>query len=152
MKSLLKTTVAAILVLVMTGWAFAYETDFDDLHRYTQNLPGWKLGRGITNILSGPHELFAAMTNDAIKGAYWGAYDGGFQGYIAGSTNGFIAGSLSGTFKALKRMTLGGLEILTFWKPEYGPTMDPEYGTRCRAFTDNDYFDPDPFWYTGPPR
>jgi hypothetical protein len=30
--------------------------------------------------------------------------------------------------------------------------MDPEWGTRNLAFGARDYFDPDPFWYTGPER
>jgi hypothetical protein len=49
-------------------------------------------------------------------------------------------------------MTTGAVEMLTFWKPEYGPTIDPTYGTRCKAWGEGDYFSPEPFWYTGPWR
>ncbi len=90
------------------------------------------------------------MTNNAIKGAYKGAYDGGFQGYVAGGTNGLIAGIVPGLVYGFRRMTTGALEILTFWKPEYGPTMDPEYGTRNLAFGNQDYFRSEPFWYDKP--
>lgn len=64
--------------------------------------------------------------------------------------NGYIAGFSIGVVKGVKRMTTGAVEVLTFWKPEYGPTIDPTYGTRCKAFGDTDYFDPEPFWYRGP--
>jgi len=148
--NVLRFAVAAILVVVIGGTACAFETDFDDLKEFDRSLPAWKFGRGVVNILSGPHELFTHMTNAAIDGGYYGAYDGGLQGYIAGSTNGLIAGSWTGTVAMAKRMTRGLLEIVTFWKPEYGPTLEPEYGTRCQA--DPYYFDPNPFWYVGPDR
>ena len=152
MKTFPATATALVLVIGICSWSFAYETDFDDLNRFERNLPAWKLGRGITNIASAPHEIIANMTNNAIKGAYKGAYDGGLFGYLAGSANGYIAGAVPGVISALRRMTTGALEILTFWKPEYGPTLDPEYGTRSLAWGEQDYFDPDPFWYNGPPR
>lgn len=152
MKKLLTTAIAVILVMGMGCWAFAYETDFDDLQRFDRSLPAWKLGRGFVNLLTAPQELVSNITNNAINGAYQGAYDGGLHGYMAGSLNGFIAGSIVGMQKMAKRATTGCLEILTFWKPEYGPTMEPQYGTRDRSFTDLDYFNPDPFWYVGPPR
>jgi hypothetical protein len=148
--SILKIALAAVLVAVVGGKALAFETDFDDLKHFDRSLPAWKLGRGVVDVLSGPHELFAHMTNAAIDGGYYGAYDDGLQGFMAGSANGFIAGSLTGAVAMAKRMTTGLLEIVTFWKPEYGPTLDPEYGTRCQA--DPHYFDPEPFWYLGPER
>ncbi len=150
----MKTTVSAIIVLFLAlgigSHCLAYETDFTDIQEFDRSLPFWKFGRGVTNILSGPHELLTHMTNNAIKGAYKGAYDGGLQGYVAGGTNGFIAGIVPGLVYGFRRMTTGALEILTFWKPEYGPTMDPEYGTRNLAFGTQDYFQSEPFWYDKP--
>jgi putative exosortase-associated protein (TIGR04073 family) len=152
----MKTVVAAATALILalgTAWcAFAYETDFDDLRQFDRCLPAWKLGRGFVNLVSGPYELVTHMTNNAINGSYDGAYDGGLQGSLAGGANGAIAGVIPGMYHALKRTTVGALEILTFWKPEYGPTMEPIYGTRNKAFGEQDYFDPDPFWYLGPSR
>jgi putative exosortase-associated protein (TIGR04073 family) len=141
-----------ISFLVFSPQVGAYETDFQDLQEFDRNLAGWKLGRGISNIIWGPYELLAQVTNNSINGAYNGAYDGGLQGYLAGSLNGAVAGSTAGIYSMVKRISVGLLEVVTFWKPEYGPTMDPQWGTRNRAFTDQDYFDPDPFWYNGPPR
>ncbi len=153
MKQVFTAAIALILVVGIGCCTFAYETDFDDLRRFDRNLPGWKLGRGITNMMSGPHELFTHVTNSAIKGAYYGAYDGGFHGHLSGSINGFIAGTRTGILSGLRRMTLGALEVLTFWKPEYGPTMDPTYGSRALAWGQQDYFDPGtPFWYNSIPR
>jgi hypothetical protein len=152
MKRFLISAVAIVLVLGMGCWSFAYETDFDDLNAFDRSLPAWKLGRGIVNMISGPHEVAAHIANAAIDGGYNGAYESGWWGHIAGSVNGIIAGTITGVVAAAKRTTLGFVEVGTFWKPEYGSTIDPEYGTRCRAFGDQDYFDPNPFWYTGPPR
>jgi|WetSurMetagenome_2_1015567.scaffolds.fasta_scaffold584283_1 putative exosortase-associated protein (TIGR04073 family) len=150
MKKLMTTAVAAVFVLGFACWSFGYETDFDDLHQFDRNLPGWKLGRGVVNILSAPHEFFANVTNNAIRGAHKGAYYDGLHGYVMGSLNGFIAGIGPGVSCGFRRMTTGALEILTFWKPEYGPTVDPEYGTHNRAFGDRDYYNPKNFWYNGP--
>jgi putative exosortase-associated protein (TIGR04073 family) len=152
MKKVFTAATALILALALVCTCFAFETDFDDLNKFDRNLPGWKFGRGVVNILIAPLELITQPTNNAIKGGYWGAYDGGAKGWIAGSTNGFIAGVGPGVYGAVKRATTGVLEILTFWKPEYGPTIDPEYGTRSLAWGKRDYFDTDPFWYTGPWR
>ena len=82
------------------------------------------------------------MTNEALNGSYAGAYNEGMYGSVAGVLNGYIAGFSIGVVKGVKRMTTGAVEVLTFWKPEYGPTIDPTYGTRCKAFGDTDYFDP----------
>jgi hypothetical protein len=150
MKICLTASVAIILLVVAGGASFGFETDFDDLNNFDRSLPAWKLGRGVVNFLTAPGELFTHMANAAIDGGYYGAYDGGLQGYLAGSTNGMIAGSFTGACQMMKRATTGLMEIVTFWKPEYGPTMDPEYGTRFRG--DPFYFDPEPFWYVGPPR
>jgi len=148
-----KRLIAAVILIILTAsWAVAWETDFDDLRKFDRTLPGWKLGRGFCNLLAFPYELFINMSNFAIDGQYNGAYDNGLWGSLMGPLNGAIAGAGHGTYLGMKRMTLGALEILTFWKPEYGPTMDPEYGTRNRAFGDQDYFDPNPYWYTGPRR
>ncbi len=152
MKTLFKAALCLYMVACMAGWSVALETDFDDIRQFDRNLPMWKLGRGFSNFISGPHEFFAHITNESIKGGYAGAYEGGLQGYLAGSTNGAVAGTLPGIYHALKRMTTGLLEVLTFWKPEYGPTIDPHWGTRALCFGDQDYFDPDPFWYVGPDR
>jgi hypothetical protein len=152
MSKTLAALIGLILVVGIGSSSWAFETDFDDLQRFDRNLPGWKFGRGIVNMISAPDELFTAMTNNAIKGAYYGAYDGGVKGYLGGSTNGMIAGIFPGTTRMLRRFTLGVLEILTFWKPEYGPTMDPQWGTRCLAWPAVDYFNPDPFWYNSVER
>lgn len=152
MKNFSATVLLTILVVGIGSWAFSDETHFDDLRKFDRSLPAWKFGRGVVNILSGPHELFASMTNNAISGAYNGAYGGGFHGYIAGSLNGFIGGTGPGLVKMLRRMSTGCLEVLTFWRCEYGPTVDPPYGTISRAFPNLDYFDKEPFWYSGPAR
>ncbi|HMK34366.1 MAG TPA: hypothetical protein VK463_04810 [Desulfomonilaceae bacterium] len=152
MKRFTTIITTAILLAATASLCFAFETDFDDLQRFDRTLPGWKLGRGVVNILGAPQELFANMTNNAINGNYYGAYDEGMYGSWAGAMNGYIAGMFPGVGRMLKRATTGMLEIATFWKPEYGPTMDPTYGTRCRAFGDEDYFNPNPFWYWGPSR
>jgi len=153
MKRTLTAIAVVILTLVITCLSFAYETDFDDLKRFDRSLPAWKLGRGVVNILSGPYELCVNIGNGMIDGAYVGAYDGAFQGYLAGAGNGFIAGTLSGAYLGARRLTVGALEILTFWKPEFGPTIEPLYGTRDKAMAGpQDYFDPDPWWYNGPMR
>ncbi len=148
MKNLSLALLAAILLMGTVCPSFAYETDFDDLRRFDRTLPAWKFGRGVVNVLSAPYEMIATVTNASADGAAYGAYDGGLQGYLAGSTNGFIAGSIDGSYRAAKRLTTGLLEILTFWKPEYGPTLDPVYGTRNRA--DGSFFESEPFWYIGP--
>lgn len=152
MKKFSAIAIIALVMATMAATSFAYETDFDDLRRFDRNLPSWKLGRGFVNILNGPSELFAAMTNNAIDGNYYGAYDEGIMGAMSGGLNGAIAGVLPGVYNMVRRMTTGTLEILTFWKPEYGPTVDPTWATRCRAWPEQDYFDPNPFWYSGPPR
>ncbi len=152
MKTVLKIACALIISLVLAIPVCAYETDFDDLREFNRDLPGWKLGRGFVNMLSGPHEFTTHIANNSIQGAYNGSYDGGFQGYLAGSANGLIAGIWPGLKHGVRRMTVGALEMITFWSPEYGPTMDPTYGTRNMAFGEQDYFDPNPFWYNGPPR
>lgn len=152
MKQIFTAAITFSLIMVIGCCAFAYETDFDDLGRFDRNLPAWKFGRGVTNMMSGPYELLTHMTNNAIKGAYHGSYDGGFKGNISGALNGFIAGTGTGLLYGLRRMTVGALEMLTFWKPEYGPTMDPTYGTRNLAWGRQDYFDPDqPYWYNSIP-
>jgi hypothetical protein len=150
MKRLSTLILAGLLILSLGGATLAYETDFDDLHRFDRNLPTWKLGRGVTNMCSLPHEVFSNMANEAINGNMVGAYGEGMFGSFAGALNGYIAGFGIGMIKGVKRMTTGVVEVLTFWKPEYGPTIDPTYGTRCKAFGDQDYFDSAPFWYTGP--
>jgi len=152
MKKLLIIKTALILALAMASFSAAFETDFDDLHKFDRSLPAWKFGRGVTNILTAPYEFWVNMSNEAIAGSYEGAYDGGLEGSLAGGLNGFIAGTFSGTWKGLRRMTTGALEMLTFWKPEYGPTVEPEWGTRNMAFGSMDYFQPDPYWYWGPAR
>jgi len=153
MKRTLTASAVVILTLVITCLSFAYETDFDDLKRFDRNLPAWKLGRGVVNILSGPHELFTNIGNEMINGAYVGAYDGALQGYLAGAGNGFVAGTLSGVYLGVRRVAVGALEVLTFWKPEFGPTIEPLYGTRDKAMAGpQDYFSPDPWWYNGPMR
>ncbi len=153
MNKTLLTTLTVLLTLTMLTWSWSYETDFDDLNRFDQSLPAWKFGRGVVNLLSLPHELFANMTNESIKGAYNGAYDGALPGYLAGSANGVIAGTGIGLYKGVKRMTVGAIEMLTFWKPEFGPTMEPTWGTRCQAFSGpDDYYSLDPWWYNGPDR
>ena len=152
MKTPIIAIVALIVVMGLAGFAHAFETDFDDINQFDRNLMWWKFGRGVTNVLSGPYELFTEMGNNAIHGAYVGAYDGSLQGYMAGSANGYIAGFFSGMYKGLRRMTTGALEIVTFWKPEYGPTLDPLYGTRDEAMGYHDFFKPEPFWYNGPAR
>ena len=66
-----------------------------------------------------------------------------FQGYLAGAGNGFVAGTLSGLYLGVRRLTVGAMEILTFWKPEFGPTIEPLYGTRDKSMAGpQDYFDP----------
>lgn len=152
MKKLLIISTALLLTLAMASVSAAFETDFDDLHKFDRSLPAWKFGRGVTNILTAPYELIANTTNEAIAGSYEGAYDGGLQGSLAGGFNGFIAGTFSGTWKGLRRLTTGALEMITFWKPEYGPTIEPEWGTRNAAFGSIDYFNADPYWYWGPTR
>ncbi len=152
MKAAWKAVITLVLCLSLVGLAQAFETDFDDIERFDRSLPAWKFGRGIVNILSGPREFCTHMSNNAIKGAYVGAYDGSLQGYIAGATNGYIAGFFPGLYYGLRRMTVGALEVITFWKPEYGPTLDPHYGTRVDAMGYQDFFDPDPYWYNGPAR
>lgn len=152
MKKYRAVAYAVIAVMGIGSWALADETAFDDLQKFDKSLPAWKFGRGIVNILSGPHELFANMTNNAINGAYYGSYQGSFPGYVAGSLNGFIGGAGPGLVKMARRMSTGALEVLTFWKCEYGPTLDPTYGTNSRAFGSEDYFDKEPFWYNGPAR
>jgi putative exosortase-associated protein (TIGR04073 family) len=150
MKKFVILATAAILVVSISCLSFAYETDFDDLHRFDRNLPAWKLGRGIVNVLGAPQELLACMTNNAIDGERWGAYDEGMFGSLAGALNGHLAGIFPGVTRMLKRAGTGLLEIATFWKPEYGPTMEPTYGTRCYAWGYQDYFSAHPFWYMGP--
>jgi putative exosortase-associated protein (TIGR04073 family) len=150
MRKLVTTATAVTLVLGMACFALAYESDFDDLYEFNRGLPGWKLGRGVTNILSAPYEVFVNMTNNAIDGATKGAYYDGLQGYLMGSLNGFIAGVGPGVWNGFRRMTTGALEILTFWKPEYGPTIDPEYGTHNRSFPAFDYYNTNNFWYVRP--
>lgn len=150
MKKTLMLTIVLVLALGAGYQALAYETDFDDIQEFDRNLPSWKFGRGVTNILSGPHELLTHMSNNAIKGAYKGAYEGGLHGYLCGATNGFIAGIVPGLISGFRRMTTGALEMITFWKPEYGPTVDPEYGTHDLSYGSRDYFNDDPFWYDRP--
>lgn len=150
MRKFMTLTLAIVLVLGIGCWAFAYETDFDDLTRFDKDLPWWKFGRGVVNILSFPHELLTNMTNNAIEGARTGAYYDGLYGYMAGSFNGFVAGIVPGMTSGVRRMTTGALEILTFWKPEYGPTIDPLYGTHNKSFGAGDYYNENNFWYYGP--
>ena len=83
MKKFVLIATAAILMASLASLSFAYETDFDDLNRFDRTLPGWKLGRGIVNILGAPQELFANMTNNAINGSYSGTYDEGINGSIS---------------------------------------------------------------------
>ena len=150
MKRTLTATIAVTLMLVITCLSFAYETDFDDLKRFDRSLPGWKLGRGVVNIISAPYEIYANITDAMLEGAYVGAYDGALQGYLAGSGNGFIAGATTGLYLGVRRLTVGAMEILTFWKPEFGPTIEPLYGTRDKSFGGpQDFFDPDPWWFNG---
>jgi putative exosortase-associated protein (TIGR04073 family) len=152
MRKFLTIVSTCLLVCGAASWSPAFETDFDDLRRFDNNLPGWKLGRGIVNMFGLPHEMVTHVTNNAIKGAYAGSYEGGFFGYLAGSANGIIAGFFPGVYYGVRRMTTGAVEVLTFWRPEYGPTIDPQYGSRNLAFTERDYFNENPYWYTGPPR
>ncbi len=151
MKRILTATIAVALMLVITCLSFAYETDFDDLKRFDRSLPAWKLGRGVVNIISAPYELWVNVTNSMIDGAYVGAYDGALQGYLAGTGNGFIAGATTGVYLGVRRLTVGAMEILTFWKPEFGPTIEPLYATRDKSFAGpQDYFSPEPWWFNGP--
>jgi putative exosortase-associated protein (TIGR04073 family) len=152
MRKLIILASSLILILSLSAASFGFETDFDDLRQFDRNLPGWKFGRGVSNVLFAPNELWTNMVNSAINGNYNGAYDTGLLGSWAGALNGYVAGIFPGTARMLQRATTGVIEMLTFWKPEYGPTMDPEYGTRCKAFGPQDYFNPNPFWYWGPPR
>lgn len=149
MKALVTIGLAFVLVVSVAGMACAYETDFDDLYRTDRHLPSWKLGRGVMNLIALPHELFNHMINYSIVGAREGAADGALQGYWAGAINGYISGFFPGLYAGLKRMTTGALEILTFWKPEYGPTIEPIYGSRSKTFGPQDYGE-NSFWYFGP--
>lgn len=150
MKKLLALVTALVLILGIGSISLAYESDFDDIHQADRNLAFWKLGRGVMNVFALPHELLTNMTNEAIKGGRQGAYEGAWPGYIAGSFNGAIAGACMGFKKGFERLTRGGLEILTFWKPEYGPTIDPAFGTRAIQFGQQDFFEDEPFWDYGP--
>jgi len=153
MKRTWPAAAAVILTLAIACSSFAYETDFDDLKRFDRNLPAWKLGRGVVNVLSGPYEIISNMTNEAINGAYIGAYDGALQGYLAGVGNGIVTGAVTGLYLGVRRTTVGAMEMLTFWKPEFGPTIEPLYGTRERVYdAPGDYYSPDPWWYNGPQR
>ncbi len=150
MKTLTVCAIAAMLICAMGVSAMAYDTEFEDVHEFDRSLPWWKLGRGFSNVLAGPHELWTSMTNEAIKGARKGSYKGGLHGYMSGSLNGYIAGFFPGLYKGVRRMTTGVLEMATFWKPEYGPTIDPEYGTRLKSWGSQDYFEEPSYWYGGP--
>lgn len=152
MKKLLAMVTALVLIVGVGGSALAYESDFDDIHKTNRDLPFWKLGRGVVNLFGLPHELVTNMTNESIKGGRQGAYEGSWPGFMAGSLNGALAGMAIGIKKGLERMTRGGLEILTFWKPEYGPTIEPTWGTRSMQFGQQDFYESEPFWDTGPPK
>ncbi len=153
MRKAMTASIAVVLVLLITCLSFAFETDFDDLKRFDRSLPSWKLGRGVVNVVSGPYELYANIVDSMINGSYVGAYDGALQGYLAGAGNGFIAGAVNGIYLGVRRTAVGAMEILTFWKPEFGPTIEPLYGTRDKSFAGpQDYFDPDPWWFNGPMR
>jgi hypothetical protein len=153
MNKTLLTALTLLLTLMMLTSSWSFESDFDDLNRFDQSLPAWKFGRGVVNLISLPNELFTNMTNESIKGAYVGAQDGALTGYFAGSANGMIAGTAIGLYKGVKRMTVGAIEMLTFWKPEFGPTMEPLYGTRNASFSGpDDYYSLQPWWYNGPDR
>lgn len=110
----------------------------------------WKLGRGITNIVSAPYELYACMTNSAIEGAYEGSYIGGFSGYMTGAMGGYLAGSVTGIVAMIRQMNQGLLQTATFWRPGTVLRRLPPTRTPDVDFGPDDYCDPDPFWFNGP--
>ena len=64
MKKIVTIAMLALIVVGMGSWCLAYETDFDDLRRFDRNLPAWKFGRGLANIIGAPAELFSNMVNN----------------------------------------------------------------------------------------
>jgi len=142
----------ALLLLVNGAIAGDCETEFDQLIPTNRVLPSWKLGRAATDVLGGPHELFAYMTNYAALGSYNGAYHDGFYGSVSGAVAGYVAGFFPGLYHMVKRMSTGCLDMVTFWRPDVRPINRPTHALRGLGSETSDYFDKDPYWYIGPQR
>ncbi|MDR3605591.1 MAG: hypothetical protein P4L38_13250 [Syntrophaceae bacterium] len=110
----------------------------------------WKLGRGITNILFAPCELYAGMTNSAVEAAYEGSYSGGLPGYISGAVAGYVAGSIIGVRSMLRQINQGLIQTATFWNSESVCRRRPPPRMPDTPFGPDDCLDPDPFWFNGP--
>ncbi|MGB9616040.1 MAG: hypothetical protein ACP5M0_12835 [Desulfomonilaceae bacterium] len=148
-------TVSLILFVLCFTHAVAAgvcETEFDQLMPADRPLPYGKLGRGATDVLGGPHELFAYMTNYAILGSYNGAYTDGFYGSVSGAVAGYVSGFFPGVYHMVKRMSAGCLDMLTFWRPDFRPVSKPTHALRGLGSGPSDYFDKEPYWYMGPER
>lgn len=143
-----------LVVLCCTHAAAAgvCETEFDQLIPADRPLPYGKLGRAATDVLGGPHELFAYMTNYAILGSYNGAYTDGFYGSVSGAVAGYVSGFFPGVYHMVRRMSAGCLDMLTFWRPDFRPVSKPTHALRGLGSGPSDYFDKEPYWYMGPER
>ena len=74
-----------------------------------------KLGRGLTNIITGPIELFAEL-------------DYGIERY--GWSRGVPAGMISGFCKSISRTLAGVYEVVTFpieYPADFKPVVEPEF-------------------------
>lgn len=141
-----------LLSLAHEAAAEICETDFDRLITTDKRVPAWKLGRAATDILCGPNELFAYMTDYAVLGSYSGAYSGGFYGSVSGALAGYVAGFFPGLYHMVKRMSTGCLDMVTFWRPDVRPIHRSTNVLRGLGSGPSDYFDKEPYWYFGPPR
>ncbi|MGC8660387.1 MAG: hypothetical protein ACP5U1_15080, partial [Desulfomonilaceae bacterium] len=97
----MKTSTVALLVAFFisallggVGFAKCSNCAQEPVSRITES--AWKMGRGITNIVFSPCQLFSVMTDLATKGAYEGSYGSGFRGYVSGAIQGYLAGSVVG--------------------------------------------------------
>ena len=110
----------------------------------------WKLGRGITNILFAPYQLYAGMTNSAVEAAYEGSFSGGLPGYISGATAGYVAGSIMGLTSMRRQINQGLIQIATFSNLKPVCRRLPSARMPDTPFGPDGCFDPDPFWFNGP--
>jgi putative exosortase-associated protein (TIGR04073 family) len=107
MKQFSKIILVLLVVLSFSASVVSAGELFDNMT--------YKLGRGLTNIVTSPLDVLKTFDNEFMK---YGSYKGTSYGVIKGLSNG------------VSRLCVGVFEVLTFpfEIPEnYGPIIEPEF-------------------------
>jgi putative exosortase-associated protein (TIGR04073 family) len=111
--------VMCVLLSGMTGQAEALQRK----KVATRGTAMKKLGRGVTNVVTGPGEIFRDIKFASAKGTKQGLYG------LTAVTEGIVMGTVTGTVKSVGRMASGIYDIATFpldLPSNYGSFYQPD--------------------------